>query len=285
MALKDILVHLDGTPRAEAWLNVAAALAVKHGAHLTGLLVVDLPPPEVFYGFPSAFMDVQRAEDLVERMRASRLDEATAVEATFRERLRRDGLGGEWRVVEGETGEVLALHGRYVDLSVVGQPDPSAPDAGRTSDLSVGSLMASGRPLLVVPYAGAFEALGSNVLVGWNASREAARAVNDAIPLLSGARKVTVLSINPRHGIGGDGEVPAADIALHLARHGIKAEAAHTIATDISEGDALLSYAADVGADLLVCGMFGHSRLRELAFGGVTRALLAEMTLPVFMVH
>jgi len=285
MALKDILVHLDASPRSDAWLNIAAALAVKHGAHLTGLAVVDLPPPEVFYGFPSAFMDVQRAEDVIERMRASRMEEAATVEAKFRDRLRRDGLAGEWRVVEGDTGEVLALHGRYADLTIVGQPDPAAEDAARSGDLSLGELMAAGRPLLVVPFVGSFETLGTNVLVGWNASREAARAVNDAIPLLQSARKVTVLSINPRRGIGGDGDVPAADIALHLARHGIKAEAAHTVASDISEGDALLSYAADIGADLLVCGMYGHSRLHEFAFGGVTRALLEAMTLPVFMVH
>jgi nucleotide-binding universal stress UspA family protein len=96
---------------------------------------------------------------------------------------------------------------------------------------------------------------------------------------------VVVLSINPRLGIGGDGDVPAADIALHLARHGIKAEAAHTVATDIAEGDALLSYAADISADLLITGMYGHSRLREFTFGGVTRSLITEMTLPTFMVH
>jgi len=285
MAVKDILVHLDASPRSDAWLAVAAALAAKHGAHLTGLYVVDLPPPDVFYGFPSAFMDVQRAEDVIERMRANRMEEAATVETRFRDRLSRDGLAGEWRVVEGDTGEVLALHGRYADMTILGQPDPALVQAGRSTDLSVGTLMASGRPLLVVPFAGSFEVLGTNVLVGWNATPEAARAVNDAIPLLQVANKVTVLSINPRRGIGGDGDVPAADIALHLARHGITAEAAHTVASDIAEGDALLSYAADIGADLLVCGMYGHSRLRELAFGGVTRALLTEMTLPVFMVH
>jgi nucleotide-binding universal stress UspA family protein len=283
MAVKDLLVNLDASPRSDEWLSVAAALAARHGAHLTGLYVVDLPPPDAFYGFPSAFMDVQRAEDVIERMRALRMEESDVVETKFRDRLRRDGLAGEMRVVEGDTGEVLALHGRYADMTIVGQPDPTA--EGRPNDLSLGELMAGGRPLLVVPYAGSFEGLGEHVLVGWNATAEAARAVNDAIPLLQAAKKVTVLSINPRRGIRGDGDVPAADIALHLARHGITAEAAHTVVNDIAEGDALLSYAADIGADLLVCGMYGHSRLRELAFGGVTRTLLTEMTLPVFMVH
>ena len=285
MGLKDLLVHLDASPRADAWLSIAAALAAKHGAHLTGLAVIDLPPPDVFYGFPSAFMDVQRAEDVIARLREARTEEIAAVETRIRDRLRVDGLAGEWRVVEGDTAEVLALHGRYADMTIVGQRDPALVDTGRSSDFSVSTLMGTGRPLLVVPFAGTFDRVGENVLVGWNATAEAASAVNEAIPLMRTANKVTVLSINPRRGIGGDGDVPAADMALHLARHGIRAEAAHTVANDIGEGDALLSYAADIGADLLVCGMYGHSRLRELAFGGVTRSLLTEMTIPVLMVH
>ncbi len=96
---------------------------------------------------------------------------------------------------------------------------------------------------------------------------------------------VTVLAVNPRHGIGGHGDVPGADIALHLARHGVRAEAAHTRANDIPEGEALLSYAADIGADLIVAGAYGHSRAREVVFGGVTRTLLGEMTVPVFLSH
>jgi nucleotide-binding universal stress UspA family protein len=285
MAVKDLLVHLDASPRADVWLSIAAGLAAKHGAHLTGLAVIDLPPPDVFYGFPSAFMDVQRAEDVIARLREARMEEIAAVETRFRDRLRVDGLAGEWRVVEGDTAEVLSLHGRYADMTIVGQRDPALAGASPSSDLSVSTLMGTGRPLLVVPFAGTFDRVGENVLVGWNATAEAARAVNEAIPLMQTASKVTVLSINPRRGIGGDGDVPAADMALHLARHGIRAEAAHTVANDIAEGDALLSYAADIGADLLVCGMYGHSRLRELAVGGVTRSLLTEMTIPVFMVH
>ena len=285
MSLKDILVHLDATPRCAARVEVAAGLAARHGAHVTGLFVIDLPPPDMFYGFPSAFIDLQRAEDIVERLRATAIAGAEHAEAIFGDRLRRDGLQGEWRLAEGFTGETVALHGRYADLIVFGQADPRASASERAVEPSIGKLMASGRPLLMVPFAGDFPVLGQDVLVGWNASAEAARAVNDALPILQRARKVTVLSVNPRRGIRGDGDVPAADIALHLARHGIRAEAAHTVVTDIGEGDALLSYAADIGADLLVTGMYGHSRLREMVFGGVTRSLLAEMTVPVFMAH
>ena len=285
MTLKDILVHLDATPRCAARVEVAAGLAARHGAHLTGLFVIDLPPPDMFYGFPSAFLDLQRAEDIIERLRANATADAEQAEAGFRDRLRRDGLQGEWRLAEGVTGEIVALHGRYVDLIVAGQADPRASASERAVEPPADTLMACGRPLLMVPFVGDFPVVGQQVLVGWNASPEAARAVNDALPILQRARKVTVLSINPRRGIGGDGEVPAADIALHLARHGIRAEAAHTLATVIPEGDALLSYAADIGADLLVTGMYGHSRVRETVFGGVTKSLLTEMTVPVFMAH
>ena len=107
--------------------------------------------------------------------------------------------------------------------------------------------------------------------------------MNDALPLLRACQKVTVLVINPERGIRGHGDLPAADICLHLARHGINAEAAHTVANEIGEGDALLSYAADISAALIVMGAYGHSRLREWAFGGVTRSLLRAMTVPVFM--
>jgi nucleotide-binding universal stress UspA family protein len=104
------------------------------------------------------------------------------------------------------------------------------------------------------------------------------------MPLLQRADTVTVLAINPERGIGGDGDVPA-DIALHLARHGVKASAAHTVAKEIPEGDALLNYASDNGADLIIAGGYGHSRMRELIFRGVTRTLLTSMTVPIFLSH
>ena len=284
MPIKDILVHLDASPRSDVRLGLAALIAARNDAHVTGLHVVDLPSPEVFYGFPSAFMDVQRAEDVIEQMRAVRHAEAHSIETKFNERMRAENLAAEWRLVEGDAGETVALHARYCDLVVIGQPDPGQ-RGGRGIGLAIDDLMACGRPILAVPFAGHFTTIGRHVLVGWNGSGEAARALNDAMPLLRHAEKVTVLAINPRPGIGGDGDTPARDIALHLARHGIAAEAAHTVAKDIGEGDALLSYAADISADLLVCGMYGHSRLRERAFGGVTRSLLTEMTIPVLMAH
>jgi len=211
---------------------------------------------------------------------------ADTVGAEFREEVRRQGLEGELRVVDGDTVALLALHARYSDITVLGQPNDEEAFKGPSSDaVLVNVMMSSGRPVLAVPYAGHFERVAERVLIAWNASRESTRAVNDALPLLRDAKAVTVLAVNPKHGIEGHGDVPAADIALHLARHGVKAEAAHTIARDISEGDALLSYAADLGVDLIVSGGYGHSRAREMVFGGVTRTLLQQMTVPMLLSH
>lgn len=284
-AFKDILVHLDGGPRSAPRLQVAATLARRAGAQLTGVYVVDIPSAEFFYGaaMPLAAGGVER---VVDQIRAEALAAAAPVEAAFNDLLRREGLEGAWRLVEGNMPATVALHARYADLAVLGQANPYEHRDGLGTDaVVVSAVMTSGRPVLAVPFAGEFPTVGDRVLVAWNASREAARAVNDAMPLLREASVVTVLAVNPRRGIHGHGDVPAADISLHLARHGVKAEAAHTVANDIPDGEALLSYAADIGADLIVAGAYGHSRARELVFGGVTRTLLAEMTAPVLLSH
>jgi nucleotide-binding universal stress UspA family protein len=282
MALKDILVHLNATPRSAARLAVAADLAARHSAHLTGVYVLDIPSANYFYGVAMPFVPAN-PEEIVARMRAEATATAAPEEAAFRDCLRRNGIEGEWRQVEGNPSATVALHARYADLTIVGQPNQYQPQDDDA--ITVTTVMTSGRPVLAVPFAGDFRTIGERVLVAWNASREAARAVNDALPLLAGAKQVTVLAINPQRGVGGHGDVPAADIALHLARHGLKAEATHTVAKDISEGEALLSYAADIGADLIVAGAYSHSRARELVFGGVTRTLIAEMTAPVLLSH
>jgi nucleotide-binding universal stress UspA family protein len=285
MAFKDILVHLDNGPRTAIRLGIAAGLARRSGAQLTGVYVVDIPSAEFFYGAAMP-LAAGGAERVVDQIRAEAIAAADPVEAAFRELLRREGLEGGWRLVEGNLPATVALHARYTDLAVLGQANPYEQRDGLGQEaLAVATVMGSGRPVLAVPFAGDFPTLGEHVLVAWNASREAARAVNDALPLLREAKAVTVLAVNPKRGINGHGDVPAADIALHLARHGVRAEASHTVATDIPEGEALLSYAADIGADLIVCGAYGHSRARELVFGGVTRTLLAEMTAPVFLSH
>jgi nucleotide-binding universal stress UspA family protein len=281
MRLKDILLHLDGTEQARQRLRLAADLARRHSAHLAALYVIDITLPPLAAGDPSGGTILA---GLLDDLRRAALAEAAKMEAEFRERLRVDSLSGEWRQVEGFTAQLVALHARYADLAIVGQenPDGGQPAAG---PLIEHALFTAGRPVLIVPYAGRYETIGRKVLIGWNASREAARAVNDALPLMAKADRVTVLSVNPRQGHGAHGDVPGADIAVHLARHDIKVEVQHTVSPEVSDGDILLNSAADLSADLLVIGAYGHSRFRELALGGVTRTLLKTMTLPVLMSH
>jgi nucleotide-binding universal stress UspA family protein len=276
MGLKDLLVYVDGDPACESRVDAAASLAVQHEAHLTGLHAMGWPsfPGYVEVELPSNFVDEQR------RL----LDErARRVEARFHEWAGRHGTRAEWRVDEGDVIGTVKLHARYADLTVVGQGLDLKDAPGELAFLPEELALGVGRPVLVVPRYGTFERLGAHVLIAWNGSREATRAVHDAIPILTRATKVTVLSIDP------EGEsrprIPSADIALHLARHGIAAEAAATSSVDIGVGNALLSRAADLGADLIVMGAYGHSRLREMVLGGATRHLLHNITVPVLMSH
>ena len=278
MPLKDLLVHVNGSKHAGKRIEIAVRLAQAFDAHLAGLYALPefTMPIYVAAQIPADIVTAQRK--LAERGR----DKA---KADFEERARKGAVKFEWREADGDPGEMAALHARYADLAVVGQNDPDEQLPALDFDVPERVVLESGRPTLLVPYAGEFPTLGERVLVAWNASMQATRAVNDALPLIARARKVTILAVNPRGGPAGHGEVPGADIALHLARHGIKTEASHINADDIEVGDVILSRAADMGADMIVMGAYGHARLREIVLGGATRDLLAHMTVPVFMSH
>jgi nucleotide-binding universal stress UspA family protein len=274
MALKDLLVCLDSHPSVDSRLKLAIALARQGGAHLAGLHVVPRGPMPAYY-----------TPETIEVSRSLRKKAAESFKRSigrrFSEALRREGLQGELRVTEGEVDEEAALHARYADLTIAGQLDPDRPlEAAVSPDHLV---LYSGRPVLLVPYIGCSGAVGERIVVAWNASREASRAVNDALPLLKRAKLVRILAINPERA-GSHGEQVGADIALHLARHGVKTDVS-VLGTDIAEADMLLSQLADFGADLVVMGGYGHSRARELVLGGVTRHMLRHMTVPVFMSH
>jgi len=276
MTIKHILVHLDRSDASAGRLETAIRLAATHDAHLTGLYVIDLPSV-VFYGVPDF------PAEYAERLEAEERDRARDREKLFQERVASEQLSTEWRTGEGETATIIGLHARYADLAVLGQTEPDVLTSQR--DLPERVVLDIARPALIVPYIGAPPTIGESVLVAWNGSREATRAVTDALPILERARNVTVMAFNPEGGSEGHGDIPSADIALWLARHGVKAEAKHSYASDIDTGNALLSWAADLGVDLLVMGAYGHSRLRELVLGGTTRQILSEMTVPVLISH
>jgi nucleotide-binding universal stress UspA family protein len=189
------------------------------------------------------------------------------------------------QVAEGDIACSLADHGRFADLLVVGQDDTENPPIIEPFLLPQKVLMTSGIPVLVVPIVTIPTSVGQRILVAWDGSREAARAVHDSLPLLRQAGQVSLLAVNPNEqGHIGSGANPAA-MAAHLERHGITAELMETLSGEKSVMEILFASIAEVGADLLVMGAFGHSRLKEFLFGGVTYDLLQKLPVPVLMSH
>lgn len=280
MSYKDLLVHLDDTRCCRKRIDAAVRLAARHGAHLTGVYpIVEIPLLNyIREHIPREVRAMMEAE-------AQRL--AETVLKGFREAAERGGGAYETRTdhaLDTTLASVLSMHARYADLVVMGQMNPDEPpDVGRHLPEEV--VLSSGRPALIVPYDWAPGTLGERVLIAWDASREAARAVSDAMPILEQAESVLVASINPKSTPLGHGEVPGADIALHLARHAVEVEVQSVESDRMEIGDALLSFATDRARDLLVMGAYAHSRMRELVLGGATREILKSMTLPVLMAH
>ncbi|MCX7891516.1 MAG: universal stress protein [Burkholderiales bacterium] len=273
MSYKTILVHVDRSPQAAARIAVGRRLAERFDAHLVGLYAAPLAP---LPGYALAVGGLA----LGEHQRAQAAAEAAAARDGF---LAIAGAARtEWREAGDDPARTLPLHARYADLVVLGQPAaPAAHGVGR--EFAARVLLTCGRPVLFVPFAGEFPTLGERVLLSWNASREATNAATCALPFLERASRVAVATFNPA--APAHGAVPGADVATWLARHGVRVEVTEEHAADRDIGGHLLSLAADLGADLLVMGGYGHSRLAELVLGGVTRTVLESMTLPVLMAH
>lgn len=278
MAYKTLLVLIDESKSNSGRLQAAIDLARAHDAHLTGLYVIREP-------YLPGFVTAQLPRDAVEGQRARAEDAAQAATNAFLAKADREGINADSRIARAQEHEAaarIARHARYADLVVAGQADPDEPGPGGRN-LVTDLVLSAGRPVLAVPYIGATRPIGRVVTVAWDAGREAARAVADAMPLLEAAETVHVVTINPERASEADGAEPGADIALSLARHGIKAEAHAIAAPDVEEGDAILSWLSDSASDLLVMGLYGHARFRELVLGGVSRRILESMTTPVLM--
>jgi nucleotide-binding universal stress UspA family protein len=280
MTVKDLLVHIDRSPAAQQRLEVALTLAEAFEAQLTALYLVPEP-------FVPAIVGVHIPADLLQQQLKEAEREAEAALSTATEAAQRRGIP---LAVRRETGMLdrlpvmLARQARHADLVVMGQPNPDV-DGVDDALLVEASFMDSGRPALVVPYIGARTVPPQRVILAWDGSREAARAANDALPLLRLAREVLVLVVDARDRPGAFGQQPGADMAAHLARHGVRVEVKQAQSGGLGIGDVILSMAADEGADLLVMGGYGHSRLREMILGGVTRHLLEHMTVPILLSH
>jgi len=282
MAIRSILVHLDHRASASDRVAFAAALALQHDAHLIGLA------PTGWVNVPTD--DMNNTVGVQEYMRATMKllrEQADGSVKHFKTQV--EGLGVasyEARVEATDSATAMARAARYCDLSIVTQSVPDEWVTTQSPQMPQEVLLQSGRPVLVLPYAGRpVMKAAARMLVAWNGSREAARALHDALPLLKLAAKVQVVAfeapaeLDRRHA-----ELPDHDIGPWLARHGVKAEVAR-LATRIAVGETLLSHAADIGADLIVAGGYGHSRLRETLLGGVTRTLLSSSPVPVLFSH
>ena len=272
MPSRDILVVIDNESGVQRRLAAAAALAGRGPLRLTGMYVTGMPASQ-------AFADLDGWAQLVDAYMTAQRAEAQKAEVAFRAELARLKLDGDWHCREADRTEGVIARGRLHDLVVIGQPDPDAVANGlRPSEV----VLAAGRPCLLVPYVGEIATLGRRVLVAWNGTREAARALHDALFLIDGAEAVSVLEIDP---IGGADDLRAADAVAALARRGVAATAETAVSDGMPIADVILSRAADVTADLLVLGAWGHSRLRECVLGGASRGILSEMTVPVLMSH
>jgi nucleotide-binding universal stress UspA family protein len=298
MRLCDILVCLDATEAGDGRLELALNLAQANKAYLTAVYALPEPRgssiPPAGPGLPPTVLgpvspDGARAVGgqpsiATPGQTLPGAERADALEQRFRAELPLSGLDGEWHMLDrADLAELIQLS-KAADLTILGQYPGS--DSGGATWLHPDDVMVeAGRPVLVVPYAGAVESVGKRVLIAWNGTRECNRALHDALPLIGGAEAVTVMHVGAQQADLDRDRRSLERIVRHLARHGIEARAEESLHPAISVRDALLSRAADLGADMIVAGPYHHSRLRETLLGGVSRDLLDHMTIPLLMSH
>jgi nucleotide-binding universal stress UspA family protein len=275
--IKDILVGLPTGASPKAVVDYAVSVAAAFEAHLVGLAFTYEPvvPGTVFDGVAASIIETYRQE-------SEKTGRASIKE--FNDAVKRAGLSAESHLLEsgtGSSGELFAQFARHFDLCVVAQTDPEL-DAPEEL-LPEAALFESGRPVLIVPYIQRSGLDLNRVLVCWDGSRAAARAIGDAMPFLARSKSLEIVTV-AKHEEPQD-ELPGVDIAQHLARHSLKVEFKRMVANDIDVASTILSYAADAGAGMIVMGGYGHSRLREFVLGGATRDILSSMTVPVLMSH
>lgn len=281
MSYKTIAVHVNESRHSPARVQLAASLAIQHGSHLTGVAATALPQELYMVSMEGANGAAMAAyiNFMKERARAAlagfdRAADSAGVDAF------------DHSLIDDEAGAALCLQARYSDLLVIGQNDPGELLPSQRIDVPEYVITHSPGPVLIVPFAGRFDETGKRIVIAWDGGVRTSRAIAASLPLLEKALAVQVVVFNAERHPFVHGEQPGADIALYLARHGVRVEVSQqSTAEGLEVGDALLSHIADYGADLLVMGGYGHSRFREILVGGVTRTMLESMTVPVLMGH
>ncbi|MZR31285.1 universal stress protein [Sneathiella litorea] len=274
MSIKTILFHLNNDSQLEARIEAALGLAVEHDAHLIGLYTIaQVTVPTSFMGYvPPEF---------IEHSRKIEEDNAAEAKAKLEKLSAKVDRTVEVIVAEGYAPDLINEYALSVDLVIVGQGDPDAENNAQTRYIAQEIVVSSPRPVLIIPFAGNYRNFGSHVLVGWNNTRESSLALHEALPFLKKAEKVTLVRVNATE----DESVKTDHIMAHLERHGIKAtfKSGHWPGIDV--GDAILDALVDYSGNMLVLGAYGHSRLREMILGGVTKNILEHMTAPVLFAH
>ncbi|MEP1931868.1 MAG: universal stress protein [Roseibium sp.] len=277
MPIKDILTVLDLSGEQPA-AKYALEFARSYDSHVTGLAVSFEPVVPAFAAAPMPVDYLQAAHDQA-------IAAAKESKGQFDEFARLAGVNYESRLAEILTGgplENVLVHCRMTDLVVIGQSSPDNPEPMRELMIET-VLFESGVPVLVVPYIGSKAFQPKNVLVGWDGSSTATRAIHAALPVLEKSEKITVLVIQKDKG-STQGQ-PGADVANYLARHNMNVTIEVVSNPQTGVADTVLNHVSDNGNDLVVMGGYGHSRMREFLFGGATREILEAMTVPILMAH
>jgi nucleotide-binding universal stress UspA family protein len=275
--VKDIVVNLTGGAPQEFAADYAISLARLFDAHIAGVGFIYEPviPGTVLGGIPTDLIEAQREENTKAAKAATSRFEAAATQS---------GLSAEVRILDASVAGAADLFGRIArrfDLAVVGQ---ARPQEGASEELLIeGALFESGRPVVVVPYVQTQAVTLERVMVCWDGSRPATRAIADALPFLQRAKAIDIIAVSGERGKAG--ELAGTNMARHLARHGLEVELKRISAGNVDVPSAIRAHAAETGADFMVMGGYGHSRLREFILGGVTRTVLTSSTIPVLMSH
>ncbi len=281
MSWKDVLVIVSEAEADEPALALGEALAGQSGhCHLSAAFLTPLPDEPLAYE-PTVVAGVWA--ELLGRARQEADAERKRVEA----RLAKSSKQVELRNAEAlsrDLGRVAAVHARYADVAVMTLPGEGA-GADLREEIIDGVLFHSGRPALIAPRGWTGDSIGKRVVVAWDASREATRALSEADDILEFAEAVTVLTVDAKPKMFGHGDQPGANIAAHLSRRGLPAEVRNVDSMGRSASQAILEEAISLNADLIVMGGYAHSRLRDLVFGGATRELLRTATVPLLMAH
>jgi nucleotide-binding universal stress UspA family protein len=282
MGLRDILVFLDETEAAEQRLALAASIAREHGACLSGVF------------FPANHHRSGEADaPSLSKMAIASFDGATAdtepanpawqMEEHFRRRAEACGKGGSWLTFDSSDTDALVAAARAADLTIVGQTRPEAQRSPKWRPEDV--VIRCGRPVLIVPYIGNYAQIGRRVIVAWDGSREATRALNDALPLIHGASAVTLVHVHVNRRDRDQARIATERMIKHLQRHGIAASTDEITQLGNSTADLLLSRSVDLSADMMIAGASHHSPWREAFFGGTSQGFFRHMTLPILMSH